>query len=124
MLSADRDALICDLAEVYGIFDHRALPVPLLATLAVGLREDSRIKRKISGMKLSRMEWLTAAAVDRLSMLAWLQSDEGRRGENRPVSILAALMGEDQDEKPVEGFETAEEYEAAWEQMTGVSHGR
>ena len=124
MLSADRDALICDLAEVYGIFDHRALPVSLLATLAVGLREDSRIKRKLSGMKLSRMEILTAAAVDRLSILLWMNSEDGRRGENRPASILGALMGEEPEENLVEGFETAEAFEAEWTQRTGVSHGR
>lgn len=124
MLSADRDALICDLAEVYGIFDHRALPVSLLATLAVGLREDSRIKRKISGTKLTRMELLTAAAVDRLSMLLWLNTEDGRKGENRPVSVLGTLMGEEPEEKPVEGFETAEEFEAEWTRRTGVSHGR
>ena len=124
MLSADRDALICDLAEVYGIFDHRALPVPLLATLAAGLREDSRIKRKISGMRLTRMELLTAAAVDRLSLLLWLNSEDGRKGENRPASVLGTLMGEESEEKPLEGFETSEEFEAEWARRTGVSHGR
>lgn len=124
MLSADRDALICDLAEVYGIFDHRALPVPLLATLAVGLREDSRIKRKISGMKLTRMELLTAAAVDRLSLLIWFNSEDGRKGENRPGSVLGVLLGEEPEKKPLEGFEAAEEFEAEWARRTGVSHGR
>lgn len=124
MLSADREALICDLAEVYGIFDHRALPVSLLATLSVGLRDDSRIKRKISGMKLTRTEMLLAAGVDRLSVLLWLNTDDGRKGENRPASILDVLMGNETDDKQTEGFETAEEFEAAWEQITGVSHGR
>lgn len=124
MLSADREALICDLAEVYGIFDHRALPVSLLATLSVGLRDDSRIKRKISGMKLNRTEILLAAGVDRLNLLLWLNSDEGRRGENRPVSILDKLMGDTTDDKQTEGFETAEEFEDEWERITGVRHGR
>jgi len=124
MLSADRDALICDLAEVYGIFDHKALPVSLLATLSVGLREDSRIKQKLSGMHLSRMEQLMAATVDRLSMLVWMNSEDGRKGENRPTSVLGVLMGEEPEEKPVEGFETAEEFEAEWAKRTGVSHGR
>lgn len=124
MLSADRDALICDLAEVYGIFDYRALPVHLLATLAAGLREDSRIMRKLSGMKISRMEQLMAAAVDRLSLLLWLNTEDGRRGENRPVSVLDVLLGEEPEEKPVEGFDTAEEFEAEWARRTGVSHGR
>lgn len=49
MLSADRDALICDMAETYHIYDVRALPVKMLATLACGLRDDSRIKLKITG---------------------------------------------------------------------------
>lgn len=124
MLSADRDALICDLAEVYGIFDHRALPVSLLATLAVGLREDSRIKQKISGNKLTRIEQLMAATVDRLSLLVWMNSEDGRKGENRPASVLSMLLDEEPEEKPVEGFETAEEFEAEWTRRTGVSHGR
>lgn len=124
MLSADRDALICDLAEVYGIFDHRALPVSMLATLAVGLREDSRIKRKMSGMKLTRIEMLAAAAVDRLSMLLWINSEDGRKGENRPVSVLGTLLGEEPEDSPVEGFDTAEEFEEAWAMRTGVRHGR
>ena len=124
MLSEDREAVICDLAEVYGVFDHRALPVSLLATLCVGLREDSRIKRKISGMKLSRTEMLLAAGVDRLTLLLWLNSDEGRRGENRPAFILDKLMGEATDDKQTEGFETAEDFEDEWEKITGVRHGR
>lgn len=124
MLAADREALICDLAEVYGIFDHKALPVSLLATLSVGLREDSRIKRKISGMKLNRTEMLLAAGVDRLNLLLWLNTDDGRKGENPPVSILEELMGETADDKQTEGFETAEEFEDEWEKITGVRHGR
>lgn len=43
MIATDQDALICDMAETYGIFDLQALPVATLATLAVGLRENSRI---------------------------------------------------------------------------------
>lgn len=124
MLSTDRDALVCDLAEVYGIFDHRALPVSLLATLSVGLREDSRIKRKISGMKLNRTEMLLAAGVDRLNLLLWLNTNDGRRGENQPASILDKLLGEIDDDKQTEGFETAEEFEEEWERITGVRYGR
>lgn len=70
------------------------------------------------------MELLTAAAVDRLSLLLWLNSEDGRKGENRPASVLGTLMGEELEEKTVEGFETAEEFEAEWARRTGVSHGR
>ena len=38
MLNAGEDELVCDFAETYHILDLRALPVPLAATLAWGLR--------------------------------------------------------------------------------------
>ena len=120
MISVDRDAFICDLAETYGIFDYRALPVELLATLAAGLREDSRIKLRLSGGKMPRSELLLAAAVDRLSLLVWFLSEEGTE---RPKSILEILLGNESEEKDVVGFESAEDFEAEWKRMTGVGHG-
>lgn len=123
MISADREALICDLAETYGIYDYRALPVSTLATLAVGLRDDSRIKMRLIGAKLPRMELLMAAAVDHLSMLVWINSEDGRNGINKPKSIIASIF-EDEDDQQVEAFDTAEDYESAWEQITGVGHVR
>ena len=120
MISADRDALVCDLAETYGIFNYRALPVQQLATLAAGLREDSRIKIRLSGGKLPRSELLLAAAVDRLSLLVWFLS---REGTERPQSLLEILLGEEPKEKNTMAFETVEDYEAAWKQLTGVGHG-
>ena len=69
MLSADREALLCDLAETYRIYDLRAVPVPTLAMLAAGLRDNSRIKTSLSGGRPPRSELLLAAAVDRLSLL-------------------------------------------------------
>ena len=123
MISADRDALVCDLAETYGIFDLRALPVSTLATLAVGLRDDSRIKMRLAGAKATRSELLLAAAVDRLSMLLWAQTEDGRNGVNRPQSVFVAIQGEGKKDGPVEAFETADAFEAEWARITGVSHG-
>ena len=120
MISADRDAFVCDLAETYGIFDYRALPVQLLATLAAGLREESRTKMRLSGGKLPRSELLLAAAVDRLSLLVWFLSKEG---SERPKSILEILLDEDPKEKEIVAFESAEDFEAEWKRLTGVGHG-
>lgn len=122
-MSADREALICDLAETYGIFDFRALPVPVLATLSVGLREDSRIKMRLSGMKVTRSEMLLAASLDRLSLLLWAQTEDGRNNTNRPKSVLAVLMGDDETENNAVSFESGEDFEREWERITGVSHG-
>lgn len=123
MISADRDALICDFAETYGIYDFRALPLSLVATLAAGLRDDSRIKMRLSGTKASKTEILLAAAVDRLSMLLWAQTEDGRNNVNRPKSILAIITGDENDEKSISSFESAADFEKKWEEITGVKHG-
>ena len=47
MLALDEDALICDLAQVYGVLDHEALPPWKVAALAKGLSGGSRIKQAI-----------------------------------------------------------------------------
>jgi len=125
MLRADRDALICDLAETYGIFDYRALPVPLLATLAAGLREESRSKMNLAGSKIRRSEILLAAAVDRLSTIAWLLSNVCPAEGERPKSVLRAILGMNvENSNDAISFESPEEYEAEWLRRTGVGHGR
>ena len=124
MLKADRDALLCDLAETYGIYDLRAVPVPTLAMLAAGLRDNSRIKTRLSGGRPPRSDLLLAAAVDRLSWLVWGMSEDAKRGANRPKSILATLLGEEEKSSDdISTFETAEDFNAAWAKITGVSYG-
>lgn len=45
MLALDEDALICDMAQVYGVLDHEQLPPWKLAILTKGLPPTSRIKQ-------------------------------------------------------------------------------
>lgn len=122
MIATDRDALICDLAETYGIFDIEALPATLLATLAVGLRENSRIKMRLSGEKIPRGELMLAAAVDRLSLLTWFMSEDGQNGANRPASIVDILLGETQQSSDLETFDSGAAFEDEWRRRTGVAH--
>lgn len=123
MISADEDALICDLAETYGIYNYRALPVSLLATLCVGLRENSRIKMKLSNSPVSQSTLLLAAAVDRLSFLVWAKTKDSQSGRNKPASILNAVLGKEKTSSQVLAFETAEDFEAARDKILGVNHG-
>lgn len=124
MLATEREALICDLAETYGIFDYRALPARLLATLAVGLREDSRIKMRIEGQRVPRSELLLAAVLDKLSMIAWFLSEDGQKNVNRPTSMVEVLLGEPSSQaSAIESFDTAEQFEQEWKRRTGVAHG-
>ena len=114
MIRTDETALICDLAETYGILDYRALPLKTVAALSSGLRDDSRIKLKISGQKISSDIALLAAAVDRLSMLVWAKTKDGQKGRNKPDSILQKLMGGRQEEEDYMVFKTPEDFDAAW----------
>ena len=91
MIRTDEDALICDFAETYNIYDFKRLPLKVAAALAVGLRDDSRIKMKLSGAQAPADVLLLAAAVDRLSLLVWAQTKDAEKGRNRPKSILESF---------------------------------
>ncbi len=126
MIAADCDALQCDLAETYGIFDFRAMPVSTLAMLAAGLRDDSRIKRKMSGEKISPELAMLAGTVDRLSLLVWLMTGGTASGTPPPPSIFDALNGNLEDKatnKDVRTFDNPMAFESTWAAITGVQHG-
>lgn len=71
MLSFDRNAVICDLAETYHVYDYRALPVMTLAALVSGLRPDSRIKLKMANIKETSSEVLLIQIFDLLQMMRY-----------------------------------------------------
>ena len=93
MVALDEDALICDLAETYGIFDYRSLPAQLVATFAVGLRDNSRIKTKMSGMERPFEEYMLAAIYDGINWLCWSKTKDGVKGNNAPSRIVDMLFG-------------------------------
>lgn len=105
------DELVADLARYYHIFDFTQHPPGLVATLTEQLPDDSRVKRKLAGLGCSRLEFLTALAVDRLSLLVWAQTKDGQKGRNRPKSIALALLGGDAEEQGAEIFASPEDFE-------------
>lgn len=120
MLGADEDALICDFAETYHVMDWRALPVRLAATLAAGLPETSRIRRKMAGVKTSASLLLQAAMVDRLSLLVWMQTRDGQKNRRRPRSVAEMLTGEEKH-STVQAFDSEEEF---WEAVRAADEGK
>lgn len=108
MIETDEDALICDFAETYNVLNYKALPLNLAATLAVGLRADSRIMLKMSHQKIDYNVILRAAILDRLSILAWSKTKDAETGKNRPESIVSKLM-EEPKENDVVAFEDENE---------------
>lgn len=112
MVELDEDALICDLAETYHLLNYRGYPLSLVGTLACGLRDNSRIKMKMSGQKLSTTEILLATCADQLSIQTWTKTKDAQHGRNKPKSLLSILMGETK-EHDVVAFNTPEEFEKA-----------
>lgn len=111
MITTDEDALICDLAETYQIYDYKSLPLQRVAIFCIGLRDDSRIKMKLSGCKYSINTMLLASATDYLALLYWAQTKDAQQGLNRPSSVLDILLERQEDGDKVI-FNTAEEFEA------------
>lgn len=111
-LAKGEDEVICDLAETYHILYYKRLPPSLVATLVIGLSDSSRIKRKISGMKLTLEQSLLALIADGINTRIWQNSKDGQKNRNRPDSILRKLMGTDKKIKhELMSFRTPEEYE-------------
>jgi hypothetical protein len=124
MLDLDEEALICDLAETYGIFDYESLPVQTVATLSIGLRGDSRIKLAAAGRKLGTTDALLATIADYLAMIFWTKTKDGQKGRNRPKSIREALENGNKKDNEIVGFESVEEFEQAREALLEeVTHG-
>lgn len=99
MINLDEDALICDLAETYRIYDYRQLPPIRVAVFACGLRDDSRIKMKISGQSVPLETLLLAGILDELRTLVWFQTEDGQKGNNRPVMLTNLLTNKQTDNK-------------------------
>lgn len=104
MYAADRDALICDMAEIYHIYDVWSIPVSLFATLACGLRSNSRIKMRMAGYSYIPPEVGLFAIHD---ILAQVFAKE----ESAPVSLIGMRYGEEEKKSKYSGFDTTEEFD-------------
>ena len=124
MLHEDETAVICDLAETYHVLDYRVLPLKTVAALASGLRENSRIRMKLSGLRVSTDTMLAAATVDRLSMLVWARTKDGENNRNKPESILDKLTADTtkSDEEYI-AFDSPEEYMQARKEILSREGG-
>lgn len=122
MLAFDRNALICDLAETYHIYDYRALPVTTLAALACGLRADSRIKLKLSGIAEVSNEVLLIQIFDILQLMRyqWFATKK-----DAPPKLLSETLIDKLPEAPDEKRDKvlAEILETARKDIEGDTHG-
>ena len=118
MIQTDVDALICDLAETYGIFDYRQLPVDQVAVFAFGLRDDSRIKLAMTNSKVPFETFLLAGVLDRLSALVWFKTTDGQKGINKPLMVAEELIGKTKAKESKEMiFDSGEDFEEYRQQI-------
>lgn len=122
MAAADEDALRCDFAETYSVLDYRRLPLRTAAVFAWGLPEDARIKRLLSGTQTDLQTALLARLCDGVAMIAWLLSEDGRLGRNRPKSILQELLGTEPKER-TKVYARPADFRAAWKQINEGGEG-
>lgn len=115
MIAKDEDALICDLAETYRIFDYRSLPLKTVATFSVGLRENSRIKMSLSNINYPFETLLLASILDGINYRNWAMSAGSNNGAKKPLSMTNKLLGrEEESEGEYMLFETAEAFMEMW----------
>lgn len=112
MIKIDEDAIICDLAETYNIYDYRQLPVLSVAVFVCGLRENSRIMMKISDSKLPLDTLLLAGVADRLSIMLWQNTKDGHKGKNQPISIVSQLSKKEVERQEL-SFESGKDFDKA-----------
>ena len=110
MINEDENALICDMAETYHIYDYKALRPMQAAIFAAGLPSGSRIKRKLAGQKVTDEVMLLSCIADSLRLLVWFKTKDGQNNINRPASILQELTEEKEE---FTEYGTIEAYEAA-----------
>ena len=108
--------MICDLAETYHILNYRELLPELVATLVLGLRDDSRVKMHYSKSKITLNQTLEAIIADNMQFLAWTKTKEAKKGRYKKKSILKLLNGV-YDNSELASFETIEEYEKYMKQF-------
>ncbi len=127
MLRTDEDALLCDFAETYNIYDLGSLPVKTVAALAFGLREDSRIKMIMAGLKVPVNQMLLAHIADSANFIKWTKTEAAVNNPSDPPDrLLNVIMGVPQagDSKNCKSFKTIADFEAARAKIIrGKKHG-
>ena len=112
MMSVDKDALLCDLAETYGVFDFRALPLMTIATLASGLRDSSRIKHKMNSLTEVPAEYTLVHIADAMSVLLSGLAGDGKETPPLYADVMAGKH-KNNGKKEKQGFDSIEAFEAA-----------
>lgn len=101
------DLLICDFAQFYHVFDYKELRPSVAATLAMGLPEESRIKKKITGVDATLDQLLMAMILDDLNLLLWTK--QKHKGP-KPKRVYQILTSPKEKKEELMAFRSPEDY--------------
>lgn len=108
-IANSEDLLICDFAQYYHIMDYQSLQPSMAATLAMGLPDDSRIKKKIAGVNATLDQLLLALILDDINSFMYARS---KHKGPRPKRIFKMLTEPPKQKDEYMSFSTPQDYEA------------
>lgn len=119
MRALDEEALICDFAQYYNIYDFDTLPLNMQAILASGLPTESRIKKTAADMKFDINTLLLAAILDQLRLSNYRGTKDAKHKRNAPESILEKLTRKEEKEEDLKVFKTSDDFKKRWKYLQG-----
>lgn len=111
------DELVCDFAEYYHIYDYRRLPARYAATLACGLRPDSRCYMAAYEVNINTQETLLAEICDILQKIAYQQVIISGGKQSKPESLLEKFLRKKPENKDEYVSLTFSEFDQMREQI-------
>ena len=114
--------MICDLAEVYRIYDYKGVPGRLLGTLVAGLGVDSRVYQKLSGQKVPTSTLMQALIVDELRRIIYVINAD--KNAEQPDPMAPKLLEETEPKRETQVFSTPEAFLKARADLIGANNGR
>jgi hypothetical protein len=120
MIAIGKDELICDFAETYKIYEIENLSPEKAAILASGLRDDSRIKMKLVGQKVSFQTLLLAKIADSSTLNLYAKTKDAQKGKNKPKSIIQELFTAKKEKKEYKEFNSGEEFRKEWAKLCQI----
>lgn len=82
----------------------------LVASLILGLREESRLQQKLQNSKTTLTNYLLAGILDRLSLLVWANTKDAQKGLNKPKMVIDSLFDSTKNQDNI-SFNSSEDFE-------------
>lgn len=88
-----------------------------IATLAIGLRDTSRIKMKLCGVNTDMNTLLLARIADATGLNVYAKTKDAAHGRNKPKSMVKLLTEIKTDENTARRFKTGDDFLKEWDRL-------